>query len=529
MGAPMNTFSDRYGELRDTLRQQAMAQRIPLEGGIELTNRCNLRCVHCYRPSEHRADLPKQWIYDLVDDLVAEGCLFLTLTGGEPTLRKDLLDIHGYIRRKGVLTLLFTNGTLIDERLVNGLLEHPPVVVEVSLYGTSRDTYRAVTGDPDGFDKAIRGVRLLQEAGLSVHLKSVFMRANQHDASSFLALADSLGVSSHFETNINPAVDGGLDPVKQRLSAEEALQVDLLDPYRADAWTRSLSAMASTPSASPRRGPCNAGANVFLVDSSGHLNPCVLWRSSPIPLDSTGFSEAWHGPMARISRDRLSIPPRCDSCDQSQECVICPAWSFLEHGDRDAALGFMCRIAEVRTKLRQSTIHDAQTAINGTMSDNQGDRHGSQGRAGEQRTAGGSDSGGPGQGESLGAHGPGSAQSRRVLLRQGGSLLPDRGRGAAVAQPRIRFERSEGFVLREVAGCCLLVPTGGTKGPFLNLIKLGGLAAEVWRSLVSGPASAEDLISGRDGPVDEAHEIAPILQALSAAGALTPLPPRRSE
>ena len=116
-------------------------RRIPIEGTLETTYRCNLDCAHCYvnQPAGSREERARELSLDrlkaLVDEIVAEGCLFVLFTGGEVLVRPDFPELYLYTRSKGLLATIFTNGTLVTEGIADLLAEHRPDRVEISLYG----------------------------------------------------------------------------------------------------------------------------------------------------------------------------------------------------------------------------------------------------------------------------------------------------------------------------------------------------------------------------------------------------------
>ncbi len=108
------------GEVGEALIKQLGGRRFPLGGTLELTERCNLGCLHCYinQPGSSQAakarELTLRQIQRLIDEITDAGCFYLLITGGEPLLRPDFRDIWRYAKKKGLLVTLFTNGTLID-------------------------------------------------------------------------------------------------------------------------------------------------------------------------------------------------------------------------------------------------------------------------------------------------------------------------------------------------------------------------------------------------------------------------------
>ena len=113
--------------------------RIPLSGSLELTNRCNLDCVHCYFGPQAKREVPgavemsTARILSLLDEITDAGCLNLLITGGDPLLRDDFPIIYKHAKEKGLLVSVFTNGTLITKRVLDLFADLPPREIEISL------------------------------------------------------------------------------------------------------------------------------------------------------------------------------------------------------------------------------------------------------------------------------------------------------------------------------------------------------------------------------------------------------------
>jgi MoaA/NifB/PqqE/SkfB family radical SAM enzyme len=174
--------------------KRARAERIPIAGGLELTARCNLRCIHCYhgpdacRPAEG-TELSTADFQRIIDEVVEAGCLHVLLTGGEPMLRRDFPDIYRHARGSGTLVTVFTNATLVTDEHVTLFRDLPPAKVDVSIYGASRDTYEAVTGVQGSFARCLAGVERLVKAGIPTALKTVVLRTNQREVEDMEHLA----------------------------------------------------------------------------------------------------------------------------------------------------------------------------------------------------------------------------------------------------------------------------------------------------------------------------------------------------
>ncbi|MFQ5646779.1 MAG: radical SAM protein [bacterium] len=93
------------------LKYSYLADRSPAVASLKITQRCNLACAHCTWVNKITADLPFERWTAIIDDLYRQGCIVIFLEGGEPTLRKDLEELISYTKRKGMICILFTNGT----------------------------------------------------------------------------------------------------------------------------------------------------------------------------------------------------------------------------------------------------------------------------------------------------------------------------------------------------------------------------------------------------------------------------------
>ncbi len=144
------------------------------------TRRCNLRCVHCYSQSEDRDyadELTTAEARTMIDDLAAFGAPVLLFSGGEPLVRKDLLDLVRYAVGKGLRAVISTNGTLIDDAKAAAFAEIGLSYVGISLDGLREvhDKFRGVSG---AYDRALRGLNASRNAGLKVGLRFTINRRN---------------------------------------------------------------------------------------------------------------------------------------------------------------------------------------------------------------------------------------------------------------------------------------------------------------------------------------------------------------
>jgi len=337
-----------YESLVRRLHQQAVRDRIPLSGTVALSYRCNLRCPHCYLSAKtEKAPLPTARWLELLDQIVDAGCLYLLLTGGEPLLHPDFQRIYLHAKQRGLLVSVFTNGTTLTEEVVDLWQRWPPHVVEISIYGFSRNTTGEVTGFPEARDRCLASARRLAAAGIPLRLKTMALQANAHELSQLQQFADELGVSFRFDAMVNAALDGSQAPCATRLAPERIVGFDQQGPRHA-AWEAYL---ASRPEASARLGlfDCGGGQTSFFVNPEGHLSLCAF--DTPVhDLRKSDFASGWRGPMRRRRAQELPQEHACRGCRDQVFCGVCPPVARMETGDEMGTPQGLCKLGKLRAR-----------------------------------------------------------------------------------------------------------------------------------------------------------------------------------
>jgi 12,18-didecarboxysiroheme deacetylase len=147
------------------------------------TRRCNLKCVHCYSHSEdktYQGELSFDEGKALIDDLSDFGSPVILFSGGEPLIRKDILELIRYAVSKGRRAVVSTNGTLIDAGMAVKLKEIGLSYVGISLDGL-RETHDSFRGFKGTFDRAMQAIDNCREVGLKVGLRFTINRRNYED------------------------------------------------------------------------------------------------------------------------------------------------------------------------------------------------------------------------------------------------------------------------------------------------------------------------------------------------------------
>ncbi len=345
------------------------AQGIALYASIELTERCNLGCVHCYlgeqkalHNNSHRELNTEQWC-KILDQLTALGCLRLLITGGDPLIRRDFAKIYRHAKQCGLFVTVFTNGTLINDEVIELFRELPPYAVEITLYGATAETYEAITGSPGSFARCLNGIERLKTLGIELGLKTIVMQSNKHELHKIEAMAQQLGNRQfRFDIEIQDSYGVGNNPLSLRLEPDEGVRLEQECPDVANAWADFIrQRRGQTPSNPENLYSCGAAKNGLHVSAYGMLQPCLAVRHVAYDLLNGPLKDGIREIRERLAEKKISLNNNCNGCTDRMVCTACPAFAMQENGIEDRHAEFQCRV----TKLRRSFVDDMEEIQNG--------------------------------------------------------------------------------------------------------------------------------------------------------------------
>ena len=326
--------------------------RHPFNGGFELTQKCNFRCVHCYLQNGGYKDfLSTQDVKLILDKLAQKGILFLYFTGGEVFTRKDFEVIWRYAKKLGFVLEILTNASLISHEILSLFDELPPATISISVYGASEESYSAVTQTKGQYQKVIRNLKALKEHGLHFDIKFIGMRENINDFYGVQAIAESLNVQFSHSFEIFPAF-GGKENVCHMISPEEIVEFEKNYEETRRIWTANAGNenIYKKAKAEGKFIPlyiCGVGTTTCIVDAEGYLLPCNKLRIKKHNLLTDEFDSSWND-YASIKKIPAPGNYKCLTCEDISVCDPCPAQNFLATGRYDIPCLEECRLAALR-------------------------------------------------------------------------------------------------------------------------------------------------------------------------------------
>lgn len=311
-----------------------------------LTERCNLRCSHCYQDGKRTEELSASEAFDVVDEVhelinewsEAYGMEFspsFNITGGEPLLRNDIFRLLNYINKKGFSIYLLSNGIFIDKQKAQRLADTAVKGVQVSIEGPEH-IHEGIRGK-GSFSASMKGVVNLLDAGLTVTLNTTLSEINAGSFMDIIDIASREGVQKLGFSRLVPSGRGaGL--LSHMLQTEK---VKDLYSHIFSAKTNGLKIVTGDPVASQMKqsdsedtgyipcGGCAAGVSGLTILSDGTIVPC---RRLPISLGNVrkdSLREVWAcSEVLGALRDRERYKGKCGACPRWAQCRGCRAIAY---------------------------------------------------------------------------------------------------------------------------------------------------------------------------------------------------------
>jgi len=311
-----------------------------------VTQRCNLRCVHCYAQATeraHRRELTTEQGMRLIEDLAGFGVPVLLFSGGEPLARNDLPQLARYAVEKGMRAVISTNGTLITEATARTLKDIGLSYVGISLDGMEpiNDHFRGVKG---AFQSAINGIRHCQAAGIKVGLRFTVNRVNVAEIPKIFNLLEEMNIPrvcfyhlvyagrgsklvredlTHDQTRA--AVDEIMDLTRRLHAAGKPKEVLTVDNH-ADGPYLYLRLRRENPKRAEEvmellqmNEGNNSGRGIGCVSWDGQVHADQFWRHYSFGnVTERPFSEIWTDTsdplMKRLKEKKNHVTGRCSAC-----------------------------------------------------------------------------------------------------------------------------------------------------------------------------------------------------------------------
>ena len=351
-------------ELEERLVAKANKAKFPLTANFELSPMCNLHCDMCFIRTEksvverlgglHSVD---EWL-DLAKQFQQLGTLFILLTGGEPLMYPGFKELYTELKKMGFIMTINTNGTLIDEEMAQLFHQYTPRRVNVTLYGSTPETYEALSHNAAGYERCMQGLRLLKQYNIDTKMNISVVKQNKAEYAQLIATAKELDMPAVVNAYMFPCMRKNCSAtrhiVDERLDPDEAAaaMVEYLKYKHETDFEQFVSEMFMLLDAMEPKGPlgleCRAASSSCWVNWQQQLSPCVMMESPRVDLHQMSVAVAWKEIVER--GQQVTPHEECTGCKLRTLCEVCYAGACHEK-EICGNLDYLCRMTHRKREI----------------------------------------------------------------------------------------------------------------------------------------------------------------------------------
>lgn len=303
---------------------------IPFSATVEVTDSCNLRCIHCYRGPRRQSYWNITQFESLLEQLYELGTLHLTMTGGETFENPYIDDFLKLASKWGFVVSIQTNATLINEAHLEAIQSNIVNDVSVSVYSANEIVHDEITRQRGSLMATIKGIRKLLSAGIPVSINSPIMTINRDSMMGLRALGRSLGIPVKFALKIIPSQDENGHTQDLNAFSKDYIKNGIKNP-NIHLYGDVLPSIRRTRA---HEKYCQTGFRSITFDAQGNLIICNAYRKKCGNLNESTVRALWrHSKELNNWRMIVSkVNDRCKKCEAYAYCEPCPAHYYTLTG-----------------------------------------------------------------------------------------------------------------------------------------------------------------------------------------------------
>ena len=323
-------------------------KKIPWDVTFEITQKCNLKCTHCYnydreigKPPTLEDELTSTEIINAIDAVVAAGCWSLCFTGGEALVHPDIFKFVEHARKHSLRVAVKTNGVLLTPERVQRLADLGVHNVWVSFYGSKEHTHDYITAVKSSFKRSLQGCEEVVKSGMQLTIASVLTDHNVDEIGELQAMAERLSAGIMITSEVTERHDG-TDSSRKHLP--------VIDNTR-KAFKKHFDIFGREPNFDPNRFmQCSCALQSCAITAIGDVYPCINAPMKAGNIREADFQDIWNdSPLfERIRALKPNDFSDCQGCDDKPWCARSSGTVFTNTGDYLGTDPVTCSQAKVR-------------------------------------------------------------------------------------------------------------------------------------------------------------------------------------
>jgi radical SAM protein with 4Fe4S-binding SPASM domain len=336
-----------------------------LEIEVEITNRCNERCVHCYIPLDLRkkspdCDIDAALFYKFLAQCHNVGMVGIAITGGEAMLHTHFIDFIKKAKEYDFAITIFSNLTALNDQIIAELSSPSVILVKVSLYSMMPEIHEAITGVPDSFKKTFEGIQKLVRHDIPVEINCPIMKQNQSTFLDVVKWGKEHNIEVRADYNIFAPFDHSNSNISHRLSLDELRAVIPLTLSSDPDYLDTLNGITRFHDLSNEL-ICGVCSYTFCMTATGDIYPCTGWQDCILGniAEKTLMDILKNSPKSKQLRSvHRKDFPKCLICEDIDFCRMCLMKNAVEdpNGDPLKISDYFCKMAALKHHIVKTAV-----------------------------------------------------------------------------------------------------------------------------------------------------------------------------
>lgn len=324
---------------------------------IEITSKCNERCVHCYIPHENKLeDITPNLFYDIVKQCYNMKVLHLTLSGGEPMLHKNFLEFLNECRKYNFSVNILSNLTLLNDEIIAEMKKNPLLGVQVSLYSMDNKIHDAITQHKGSFERTKKSILELSKNNIALQISCPIIKQNKNCYLEVVEWAKKYNIHTGDDYVIIARYDNTTKNLSHRLSISDVRELIYEKGTQNTNYFDQIKLEAEKKDISPDDYICSVCNSSICIADNGNVYPCAGWQGFVLgnvkenPLNDIWINSEKINYLRSLRRRDFS---KCVQCADKEFCTMCMVRNANESplGNPLEVNEYFCNIARLNKEM----------------------------------------------------------------------------------------------------------------------------------------------------------------------------------
>ncbi len=325
---------------------------------IEITNKCNENCVHCYIPqNDKKTEMESDLFYNVFKQCREMKVLHLTISGGEPMLHNDFCNFIKICRKNNFSVSVLSNLTLLNKKIIEEMKKNPLLGVQTSLYSMDSSIHDSITTVKGSFEKTFKSIKELINNNIPLKISCPILKQNKNSYKDVIKWANSKNIIVEADYEILARYDNTTQNLKNRLSINEIEKI-IQDTINEDSnYVDNINKLVDKNKYKTSNDPvCNICYSSICVASNGNVFPCTCWNKYVLGnLYTAKLEDIWlkSEKINYLRNLKLKDFPECLNCSSRNYCIMCMVRNANEDscGNLLKVNRFFCKIAKLNKNI----------------------------------------------------------------------------------------------------------------------------------------------------------------------------------